>query len=532
MKHLIPVMVILLLVSTSFVGMGNQVEKMMIDNKEIEQPVQTSKGPMDSPWSMQCHDLHHTSRSLYSTSHIDDLEKWRKRGIVVGFGGVVGGAIVDDDNVIFYGDKDNYIYALYPNGTLKWAYKTEAWITSAPALSEDGTLYVTSWDERLYALNSTTGERIWWRDCGANIESSPIIGEDGTIYLGTMTGGNEIIAVNPNSTIKWQYKTGNRIYSDPAIGDDGTIYIGSDDSYLYAMNPNGTLKWRFKTGGHIKAPISIADDGNIYVPSYDGNLYAVNPNGTMKWKCQGVRAGTNPAIGEDGTIYLSDYDRFHAIYPNGTKKWTIELGNRHIDGSSCAISATGTIYVGVNIGNGAGGEILAFNPDGSEQWKKKISDEECDSSPCIGGDGTVYIGSQGMSGGYLHAFGPIDTNSPPETPTIKGETDGKRGEIYQYLFRVIDPDNNPVELFIDWGDGNGGWTPERASGENCAYRHEWNKKGSYTIRCKAKDIMGEESDWAHLKVTMPHNYNNPFWWLNGLLDRFPLLERLLGRIVT
>ena len=35
MKHLVPVMVILLLLSTSFVGMGNQVEELMVDSSEI-----------------------------------------------------------------------------------------------------------------------------------------------------------------------------------------------------------------------------------------------------------------------------------------------------------------------------------------------------------------------------------------------------------------------------------------------------------------------------------------------------------------
>jgi len=34
MKHLIPVMVILLMVSTSYVGVGNQVEELMVDRDE------------------------------------------------------------------------------------------------------------------------------------------------------------------------------------------------------------------------------------------------------------------------------------------------------------------------------------------------------------------------------------------------------------------------------------------------------------------------------------------------------------------
>ena len=44
---------------------------------------------IDSPWPMQCHDLRHTSRSPYSTTNVTGLEKWRRHGIRIGFGGVV-----------------------------------------------------------------------------------------------------------------------------------------------------------------------------------------------------------------------------------------------------------------------------------------------------------------------------------------------------------------------------------------------------------------------------------------------------------
>lgn len=64
---------------------------------------------------------------------------------------------------------------------------------------------------------------IWSMDVGSVAHSSPVISEDGTIYLGTVDG--ELIAVNPDGTIKCSVNVSEGIIqSSPAIGDD-YIYI-------------------------------------------------------------------------------------------------------------------------------------------------------------------------------------------------------------------------------------------------------------------------------------------------------------------
>jgi len=508
--------------------------------EDVVQPVEPistiSSGPMDSPWSMMCHDTHHTSQSPYSTANVTGLEKWRFRVGPVVQGGLDGGICIDNHGILYFGDKDAYLYALYPNGTEKWSYKTEDWITSAPALAEDGTLYVGSWDDYLYAFNSTIGALKWKLNLGETIGSSPAIGEDGTIYTATADG--RVWAVNSNGTKRWYYPTGGgNIWGDSAIGDDGTIYVGTWKGYFYAINPNGTLKWRFKKGGIMKGPPSIADDGTVYIGSFDGdnNLHALYPdNGTMKWKCKvGYGTETNPSIAVDGTIYVGSYKKFYAVYPNGTIRWTFDIGSDTVISWSCpAISADGTIYVGTQIDSVYGGDIIAINSDGTEKWRKRICDDWIRSSPCIGEDGTVYIGSQSETGGYLHAFGPVESNSPPETPTISGKTNGHVREEYAYKLRVVDPDNNPISWYIEWGDGtHTGWTSERASGENCYYGHIWLIRGDYTIRCKAKDTLGEESDWAYLEVTMPKNQQASNMWLLRWLERFPILNQIVNLLM-
>jgi len=105
--------------------------------------------------------------------------------------------------------------------------------------------------------------------------NSPAIGSDGTIYVGSLD--NNLYAINPDGTQKWTFATGDFVESTPAIGSDGTIYVGSNDFFaFYAINPDGSQKWRaFSTGEDVTSSPAIGSDGTIYVGSNDNNLYAI-----------------------------------------------------------------------------------------------------------------------------------------------------------------------------------------------------------------------------------------------------------------
>jgi outer membrane protein assembly factor BamB len=495
----------------------------------------TSIGPMDSAWPMKCLDNRHTSQSPYSTADTTSLEKWRFKTD----NWVEGGPALDSDGTIYFGCFDRYLYALYPDGVEKWKYKLDGWIWSTPAIDADGIVYIGCafglYTQYLYAINSNG--TLKWKFSGVNkITSSPAVSEDGIIYFGDWNGF--INALNPNGTAKWRYRTGDWITSDPAIGDDGTIYIGSMDDYFYALYPNGTLKWRFLIGDRIYGSPSIADDGTIYIgSSWNGYLYALYPNGTLKWKYAGAGTPNNPSIGNDGTIYAGYLYNFVALNPNGTLKWGFDIGNNRFIGSSApAISADGTIYFGVHLGTpgySEGGEIIAVNPDGTERWRKKIAKDWVESSPCIAEDGTVYIGSSyDASKGYLHAFGPVESNEPPEAPTISGTTNGKAGWEYPYTFVAHDPDNNPIQLFVDWDDGDSGWVDWFASDEEEKIRHTWTTQGDYTIKAKVKDVFDEESDWATFEVKIERKSREVQQMLfYRLIEQFPILQKILCYIL-
>jgi len=117
-------------------------------------------------------------------------------------------------------------------------------------------------------------------------------------------------------------------------------------------------------------------------------------------------------------------------------------------------------------------------------------------------------------------------NTPPNIPDKPtGKTSGTPGTTYLYSTKTTDADGDQVYYMWDWGDGSfSDWLGPFASGATATAQKSWTEKGTYSIKVKAKDINGDESDWSEpLEVTMPRN--KPF------IIRFAdLLEKLFPRL--
>ena len=78
-------------------------------------------------------------------------------------------------------------------------------LRGSPAIGADGTVYVGSCDNKLYAINPD-GSLKWAYTTGDDGDSSPAIGADGTVYVGSYDG--KLYAINPDGSLKWSYTTG------------------------------------------------------------------------------------------------------------------------------------------------------------------------------------------------------------------------------------------------------------------------------------------------------------------------------------
>ena len=91
-----------------------------------------------------------------------------------------------------------------------------------------------------------------------------------------------------------------------------------------------------------------------------------------------------------------------------------------------------------------------------------------------------------------------------------------------------------MQFYIEWGDGtHTDWTGsgagtnyamiDCASGETIWITHTYLSQGTYTIRAKARDTIGEESDWGYFEITIPKIQNIYYGWL----ERFPRLQKIM-----
>ncbi len=315
----------------------------------------------------------------------------QKKWAFKGGGGFDSSPSIGPDGTLYVGSYDQNVYAIDgETGAKKWAFKTGGSVQSSPAVGTNGVIYVGSWDGWVYAIEAATGVQKWTFKTGDGVYGSPTIGADGTVYVGSED--TMFYALDgATGEKKWSYKTGDIICSTPAIGADGTVYFGSNDNCVYALDgATGVKKWAYNTGGVVVSSPALGPDGTVYVGCWDNTVFALDgTTGKSKWAFKtGGCVKASPAVGPDGTVYVGCFDHnFYAIDPTkGTKKWMFTSKDGF--NSSAAITTDGTVYVGAWDHN-----LYALDAStGAKKWMFKTGDS-VGCSPTIGSDGTVYLDS-------------------------------------------------------------------------------------------------------------------------------------------
>lgn len=304
---------------------------------------------------------------------------------------------------------------------------------SSPAVSPDGsTVYMMrslsgSDLAALVAYNTADGQVKWSLDLSVamsgtsetaqakDIFSSPAVGADGTVYMivrdlqsTTAQRGVYVIAVNPNGSLKWAKKggaSGTNLYAiTPAIDADGNIIVATRGNEVWKYTPSGDASVFATDGLGVTAGMTVSRSGIAYGAANGKNgFFALDINsGSPLWKYNtdfggaadaftGALRSAQASIGADGTVYfVTDAGaggQIIAFDPNGNVKW-IHVTAGAIPDGGVVIAEDGTIYSNGGMAPAEG--LVALNSDGTQKWVFATKGN-VQTSPVIDNRGYIHV---------------------------------------------------------------------------------------------------------------------------------------------
>ncbi|XP_002737509.2 uncharacterized protein LOC100370566 [Saccoglossus kowalevskii] len=268
---------------------------------------------------------------FYALSAVDGSVQWTFETD----GSIISSPVLGVDGSIYFGSVDGNMYALYPNGQLKWKKDLidEIW-ASPDILNMDDKEYIyitvlSGYVPNIFALDGKDGSTIFSINVGGDgLFASPRLSLDNsTVYLCEINGRihardsrsgqlkeivrienaeiNSTPAVNQNAVIVatssgnviglhldslntiWETFIGGNIMSSPYMGPNNKIYIGSGDGRILAINEtDGALIWSKQTGKKdVWCTPRLDNDGRLFIGAFDEHMYALNATtGEEIWK--------------------------------------------------------------------------------------------------------------------------------------------------------------------------------------------------------------------------------------------------------
>ncbi len=335
-----------------------------------------------SSWSRPC-----------SVEVVATLVKWFAPTI----GAIVAAPALDQNGNIYIGDEEGAFYSFFPNGELRWSFNTKGPIYAGATLDRD-LVFVPSLDSQLYCLD-TAGNLQWQVKLDDELWSPAAVDSPGNLYLGTISG--KLIKISPKGKVLFKLQLGDEIAAAPTVVND-MVFVSADS--IYCFTSKGKRRWSFGTpDGTYFFPAPVSDEkGNIFAGSFDGYLYCIGPEGRMRWRVpvpDEDEIRTEVILSPDGEIIFGTDGGYLCTKPPQGAVQVLHEANDAICATP-AVNEKGTVYFLSDDGT-----FYALTKNGRILFAQEIASGEKEiyysSAPVIAADGTVYVGS--WDGG-LYAF--------------------------------------------------------------------------------------------------------------------------------
>ncbi len=318
-----------------------------------------------------------------------------KVGLRVAIGGPVAAQVTasPDERTLYVASLDgNLVAVAREDGTRRWSVALGDRVYSTPLVADDGTVYVGSDARKLFAI-SPEGAIRWKVDVDGEADSGATFAKDGTIVF---AAGSAVHAVRRGGDLAWRFAAKGKVYTAPAITGEGLVVFGSQDDHVYALRPDGTLAWSVDLGADVDGAAAISDDGAIYVGTDRGEIVRLDAQGNVAWRTDvgGFVRGVL-SIARNGDVLAGTYGPVprvvrvapdgavrgaHAIRGTGAKEFGIHGGPLEDE--------AGTLYFGAQ-----DDAVYAVAADGTVRFRFRTG-ADVDAPLTLLGDGTLVVPSE------------------------------------------------------------------------------------------------------------------------------------------
>ena len=109
------------------------------------------------------------------------------------------------DGTVYIGAKDGLLYAINLDGTLKWAFETGDDVDTAP-VSDLTEPYMRDQMTAIFMRSTRMEAESGHLRRGDDVDSSPALASDGTVYM--KSDDDYLYAINSDGTQKWKFDIG------------------------------------------------------------------------------------------------------------------------------------------------------------------------------------------------------------------------------------------------------------------------------------------------------------------------------------
>jgi serine/threonine protein kinase len=198
---------------------------------------------------------------------------------------------------------------------LRWTFKSNGpigWSASPITDRDERVLYVSSTDQSVYAIDTSTGSQIWSHRTDAPILAAPVLFNDKVLVANT--SGNLVMLSAKDGSMAWNLRTSRRFVATPVLCKD-TLIIPSLDGKVQAVDLHrGQVKWEYSSGEAIAAPVQHYGE-QIFFGTNDGTFQCLDlERGKALWQFQAdgpIVAGS--AVSVDSIYFGTQTGTFYAL---------------------------------------------------------------------------------------------------------------------------------------------------------------------------------------------------------------------------